>query len=928
MKKFFISLIALLLPLCPAGAQRDSIRISLLSCEPGAAIYELYGHTAIRVQDFMQGRDIVFNYGVFDFNTPHFIWRFCLGRTDYLLGVQRMGDFADEYERRGSRVWSQELNLTPQENRRLYDLLLENCQPQNRVYRYNFLYGNCATMALDKIEQGIDGHVMYPAPADSMSFRNILTAHTSIKPWSRFAVNLVVGALADRQLEYRQEAFAPLLLKDLVAQAIVTDPQDSVHSLAFPPQVIVEPDHGVDFGRCLITPVQAMWLLLLVTVFISLWGWYRKRMFVLFDILLFGIQGIAGLIIAFLFFLSEHPAVDTNWIIAILNPLPLVFLPFAVSRIRKGRMDWFMPAEFILCAAFAAFSGVIPQTIEPAVVLLAVSFAVRAFSSSLFMLSNLKHRPAKCRMGKMAKCLVSILLPACAACAPAQAQSAKPKTPRLVIGIVLDQFDMACLEQLRPILRTDGLAMLLDSGYVMENAVLDFDGADRASGTAAIFTGSSPLDNGVIASEWMSRKSMMSNPLVDDSNYMGQGTSEFSSPAKLQASTIGDCLKLSTNGKSKVCSIGIERDAAILAGGHEADVVLWMNPVDCRWCTSDYYGEMPVWAQRSVSDKKHTNWEPSVPVSILGNRYILDVPDAFSHNIRTDRPQDFRTSPMANTSVTDMALNAIGAMGLGIDHNTDLLVVSMFAGNFQNIATDWWSHEQQDIYLRLDEEIARLISGAGLKAGESNILYFLTSTGYANRYRSDLKGTRIPSGTVSMERLTALLNLYLSAKYDCPNLAKSYFRNHIYLDRKSIEDKGLELNKVLESCIDLLSQASGVRNIVLLRDLLSVLPDSETARMRNAQSQDYSGDLIIGSLPGWTIEDEIHGISISGKNVPWSFPIAFYGSCIRQGHDGMQTSASILAPTISFVTGAQIPNACSASPRYDIFKQEQKNKTY
>ena len=141
MKKLLLSILTAFMTFQFSSAQKDSIRISLLTCQPGSAIYELYGHTAIRVQDFMQGRDIVFNYGLFDFNTPHFIWRFSLGQTDYLLGAGSIGPFMEEYETRGSKIWSQELNLTSQENAKLYYLLLENCLPQNREYRYNFLYG-------------------------------------------------------------------------------------------------------------------------------------------------------------------------------------------------------------------------------------------------------------------------------------------------------------------------------------------------------------------------------------------------------------------------------------------------------------------------------------------------------------------------------------------------------------------------------------------------------------------------------------------------------------------------------------------------------------------------------------------------------------------------------------------------------------------
>lgn len=919
MKKILLSLLAALIMAYPARAQRDSLRISLITCEPGAAIYELYGHTAIRVQDFTKGQDVVFNYGLFDFNTPHFIWRFCLGKTDYLLGAQRMSGFMEEYDERGSAIWEQELNLSPDENSRLYNLLIENSLPENRVYRYNFLYGNCATMAVDKIEQSINGKVTYPAPTDGQSFRSILTRHTAVKPWSQFAVDLVVGAEADRQLKYRQEAFAPLLLKDLASKAqirVVTDSTDTVRTLVSEPVRIVSPDHSVDFGRCLLTPLQTMWLALLITVFISLLGWYRNRRFLLYDIILFSIQGLAGLIIAFLFFLSEHPAVDTNWLIIILNPLPLLLLPFAVHRIRKGHFSWFFPAEFIVTATFAACSHIIPQYIEPAVTVLSATFAIRALSTTLFNLSVTPHVPR--RKNRKGKAIAALCL-ALPACLPASAQTIQ-HAPKLVVGIVLDQFDMECLNRLKPILRSDGFLKLMDQGYCLDNAGLDFQDPDLASGTAAILSGTVPYMNGIVASRWMIRKNMMPAFLADDSNYMGSGTDQFTSPARLMSSNLADCIKLSSGGKSKICSIAIEREAAVFAGGHEADVALWMNPQDCSWCTSDYYGGLPAWVQQVASDRKNNTWEPLVPVEAFSHKSVLDIPKAFSYSIRSDNGADYRTSPIANTRVSDMALKAIDAMGLGLDQNPDLLLLSMYAGNFRQQSTDFWSHEQQDIYLRLDQEIARLISDATLKAGSENVLFFLTSAGNRKQYAASLQGTRIPNGTVSMERLTALLNLYLSAKYDCPTLAKAYYHNQIFLDRKAIEDKGLDIGDILDSSIDLLTQASGVSNVILLRDLMSVLPDSETAQLRNSMNPSFSGDIILKALPGWSIVDEVQGYTLSFRNMPDTFPIILYGYGIRKYHSNEPVSALRLAPTISLITGSEMPNACSERPLDDIFE--------
>ena len=131
----------------PAADGHDSIRISLLTCAPGEEIYSLFGHTAIRYENPSQGIDVVFNYGLFSFNTPNFILRFSLGETDYQLGATDYAHFAAEYAFFGRSVWQQTLNLTEREKAELIRLLQENYRPENRVYRYNFFYDNCATPA-------------------------------------------------------------------------------------------------------------------------------------------------------------------------------------------------------------------------------------------------------------------------------------------------------------------------------------------------------------------------------------------------------------------------------------------------------------------------------------------------------------------------------------------------------------------------------------------------------------------------------------------------------------------------------------------------------------------------------------------------------------------------------------------------------------
>ena len=912
MYKKLLSILAVLLFLVPgAKAQSDSINAYLLTCQPGKAIYELYGHTAIWIEDAGNGTDAVFNYGLFDFNTPHFIWRFSLGQTDYILGYTRLRSFLREYSERGSEVFAQPLNLTREESRRLYELLVENSRPENRTYRYNFLFNNCATMALDKIEESINGTVTYPMPDPDLSFRDLLTEHTRVRPWSEFAVNMVIGAQGDEPVGYRQEAFAPLRLKELAANAVITDTAGIQRHLVLPYTCLVNPDHGVDFGTPLFTPIQTMWMVLLIVLFVTLIGWYKNRQFLAVDVILLGLQGIGGIIIALLFLFSVHPTVDSNWLVVFLNPLPLVFIPFFIRRSRHKKISVFMICEFAVCTAFLLIIPAIPQRIEPAMTVLIFTYALRAFSTSLFQFLTKYRKAPAIRISSTRFPLIMI-----AALSLSATLNAKPeKSPKLVVGIVVDQLDEECLEKLLPIMGTEGLKRLWTDGYNRTNATFDYDDMDRASAVASIHTGASPFQHGIVASRWMNPKTLLPSSPLDDGNYKGINTVEMSSPKRLLSTNLADEMKLGSGSRSKVCSIAIERDAAILAGGHDPDVVLWMNTENGRWSSSEYYGELPEWVVASNdSTWFFQEWTPSLPISSY-----LPISDQerlrpFFYLLRKGNIGDYLTTPYANDQITQMALASLDEMDLGDDEYTDLLALTYYAGNFRHTPNTVWSLEQQDIYVRLDQTIAELINAVTAKVGLDNVLFFLTSTGYLENAAPELGGTRIPTGQVSMEKATALLSLYLSAKYGTGNWIRTFYHNHIYLNHDLIEESGIALHEILESCVDLLVQVTGIRSVLIMRDLMSTVPDIEAVRKRNGLNAAWSGDIIIDAIPGWGISDEKDGTVLYRKPVAKPVPMILYGNGIRAEVNHEPISVSVLAPTISLITRNDSPNACAAVP--------------
>ncbi len=918
MKKLLFSI---LFPLAfvfnSASAQTDSIRISLLTCDPGIKIYELYGHTAIRIENQANSSDIVFNYGLFDFNTPHFIWRFSLGKTDYLLGVDYFKNFEQEYRHRGSAIYEQELNISQDEAHKILSLLYENYKPENRSYRYDFLHNNCATMALDKIEECISGQITYSGIDSTESFRSILKKYNRVEPWSEFGVNLVLGADADLIIANREHAFAPIELKDMIANAYITDSIGNQRPLAVNTIKIVDPGKSLIYPNNPMPPMQTMSIVLLVTLLICLIDWYRKKTSWWFDIVIFGAQGLAGLLIAFLYFFSEHPTVNSNWLIIGLNPVPLFWLPFLIRNQIKQKPDAFFLADFLVMTTFIILSKAFPQEIQISVLVLFAIFALRSLSNYL-LLFLLKHGKIKSSKNKINKTVLTLILLVIGINISAQNSTNRIVSnarPKLIVGIVIDQLSTEKLEKLMPLMGNDGIKQIWMEGYNRPNVFHEFDDPDLASAVASIYSGTVPFNHGIVASRWMDRKTMNVNSLTDDSNQTGINTIERASPKKLLSTNLADQIKISTEGRGKVCSISIDREGAIFSAGHEGDVAMWMNNTDDRWCTSNYYGGLPAWTT-PLNDSiwQNCEWEPVFPTGFYLQKSDEERYQPFSYTFKKNDAWNFRFSPMANNKVTSMAIAALDGMELGKDNNPDLLMLTLYAGNYVLQSQNVYSLEQQDIYIRLDQNIADLKRKIDENIGLENVLFFLTSSGQFKKEIPDLSNTRIPNGQISMERVTALLNLYLSAKLGQGSYIETYHNNQLYLNKELLENKNISLLEITECCMDFLSQVSGVKSVTSQRSLMSGLMDQATTRKRNGLHPIYSGDLILNTNPGWIIIDEMCATKYCQPTQYEYFPMIIWGNGIRAEINHDPISISVLAPTIAYFSGIGIPNACTTPP--------------
>ena len=390
MRKFLFSFVLFMvsLPYCGWGNVSDSVRVSLLTCAPGSEIYSLFGHTALRYENPAKGEDWVFNYGLFSFDTPNFVYRFVKGETDYQLGVIPYRYFEGEYAMRGSSVYQQELNLTDKEKENVIRLLRENYLPANRVYRYNYFYDNCTTRARDKVEQGLEGKVVYPESEKMCSFRSIVREYTAGHEWSAFGIDLCLGSEADEPIDERKQMFSPFYML-AAARGAMIHRADTVVPLVKKETLVVEAELE-DEPAFPLSPMACALLLLACTSLIVGWGIYQGRPCLAWNVLMFLLQGLGGCIVAFLFFFSLHPTVGSNWLLIMFNPLPLLYLPVMIYRGIKRQKDPYHIYNTACLTSFMILMPFIPQEFNPTVLPLALNLLL--ISLGHLYLYYWKHR--------------------------------------------------------------------------------------------------------------------------------------------------------------------------------------------------------------------------------------------------------------------------------------------------------------------------------------------------------------------------------------------------------------------------------------------------------------------------------------------------------------------------------------------------------
>lgn len=524
-----------------------------------------------------------------------------------------------------------------------------------------------------------------------------------------------------------------------------------------------------------------------------------------------------------------------------------------------------------------------------------------------------------------------------------------PEKPKLVIGIIVEQLRYDHIERFRDRFSDNGIKRLINEGTYFKNASFEYMLTQSAPGHATISTGAEPSSHGIPSDNWYiplrneliySTKDAQVNPVG------GSFESGLHSPVNLQASTFSDELKMATNQKAKVFSVGIKESSSILSGGHAADGTFWFDNTTGTWMSSSYYlDSLPGWitdfnALNHAESYLNNSWE----LFRSAENYTDCLPDSnkfeagfgsvnyFPYDLKKIRSKELagpknsfsliRETPFANSLTTSFAMRLIERENLGRDDITDYLSICYSATDNIGHRFGPSSVEMGDAILRLDDEIRYLLSYLNDSIGKRNILIYFTSSHGISEIPSVLEYNRIPSGYFRQNQAVQLLRSYMNAVYGEGDWIKGYSERQVFLNRTLIEDARLPLDEVQKKVTRFLVQFTGVAAAYPYSAFESNdFGNGNLKRIMNNFNPQRSGDVIITLNPGWV---EKEGDYVTNHNSPYEYdshvPLIWYGWAINRENVTRKVNMADIAATLSSLCKVPYPNACTGQPLIELLR--------
>lgn len=512
---------------------------------------------------------------------------------------------------------------------------------------------------------------------------------------------------------------------------------------------------------------------------------------------------------------------------------------------------------------------------------------------------------------------------------PSIASAQHTQKPKLVVGIIVDQMRYDNLYKYQKHYGKDGFNRLINNGSNFTYAHYNYEPTSTAPGHASVYTGTTPFFHGIIGNSFYDRKLKKTVGNLS-------GIDEVESPTRLLATTMTDQLKIATSGKAKVISISYKDRGAVLPGGHNPDGAFWYDDKTGDFFTSKYYMDtLPTWVNdfnsKKLSDKYISQeWNLSKPIS----EYVTTVPDespyesdffnegkkSFPHKLNNVKHEEkyyfLENTPFANQLLVDFANAALKGEKLGKGNETDFLAISFSTPDHLGHEFGNFSIEVEDMYIKLDSQIAELLIILDKAVGKGNYLLFLTADHAGMDSPGYMKENRMPSGELGSKAFVDSLKAFSIRNYG-DDLIENFSNKQIFLNWEIIENKNLDIRKVEEEISFFIrTRFTAVTSIFTRGYLETQRPTREAINpILNGFNPTYSGDIAINLQPGfmnnfWVI-GTTHG---SSYNYDRHVPLIFYGWNIPKQTVNTQVYTVDIAATICNLLKIQEPSACIGIP--------------
>jgi predicted AlkP superfamily pyrophosphatase or phosphodiesterase len=511
--------------------------------------------------------------------------------------------------------------------------------------------------------------------------------------------------------------------------------------------------------------------------------------------------------------------------------------------------------------------------------------------------------------------------------------------PKLVVGLVVDQMRWDYLYRFYGKYGNDGFKRLLNTGYSLNNVNIPYVPTVTALGHACIYTGSVPAIHGIAGNDWTDKETGQNVYCTTDENVKPVGTTNVKvgshSPKNLWSTTISDELRLATNFQGKVIGVSLKDRASILPAGHTPNGAYWFDDSSGDFITSTWYmNDLPQWLKafnsQNLADKLVANgWNTLLPI----NQYTESSPDNSSwegllgsaktptfpySNLAADyqaRKDNIRYTPFGNTLTLKLAEASVEGEKLGSDDITDMLAVNLASTDYAGHKFGPNSIEVEDVYLRLDQDLAQFFSYLDSKVGKGQYTVFLSADHGGAHSVGFLQEHKIATGFFG-DGMEKSINQKLKDKFGVDKLINAVDNYQVYFDRKLLKENKIELEDVKDFTIKELEKDPTVLYAVSVTEVQeATIPEPIKQRIINGINRERSGDIQLIShdsmLPTYAKTGTTHSVWNSYDS---HIPLIFMGWGIQRGESNKPYNMTDIAPTLSALLKIQFPSGNVGNP--------------